>query len=448
MFPTVGISRWAIAMGAWLLVLGPGAPPSEANDVASIGRGALRGKAASRKMITPECGATIGPGGSWVLGRGVGSCPSGASALRVIGPVRLDLNGFTVACDGGNSVGLRVEGRRAHVSNGMVEGCGVAIELAGAGRHHVAKVDVSGWSTEGLWVRSDGNRVKRCNAVATYLDPDNNDVGFRVDGNSNRLDGNVVTFGHGGFRLSGDGNWLSENEVFDARESSYRVFGNENRLARNVGHSGQYGDFLIGGQRNRLTRNRGVSNHRPAFRIYGEAHFLSGNFGVGSESACAITIGGIGHTLRRNDFVGIRDAVCVAGVSHRLVANSVMMGGVSGSGLGGVGLLVEGRLHTLLRNLSIATSYSVAPVRYVPTVGFVISGDEHRLRGNVATGHGLSGFIIEETAVGHGLVKNEAAGNNGLADPDHFDLRDENPGCAPNEWRNNRAGTRSQSCIR
>ena len=61
-----------------------------------------------------------------------------------------------------------------------------------------------------------------------------------------------------------------------------------------------------------------------------------------------------------------------------------------------------GRLDALLRNLS-DSEPSVARV-LAATLRFVIPGNEHRLRGNVATGHGLSGFIIEETAAGHGLV--------------------------------------------
>lgn len=400
--------------------------------------------------ITPACGDTVGPGGSWVLGADVGPCSS-REALRVIGPVRLDLNGHELSCDAERDrAGLRVEGFRAILSNGRVENCARGVDVSGGGRHRLKNVVVDrSFNGVGFVLRSDANRVTRCRADSDAAQEDIG-IGFTVEGDKNRLRRNVVTsdrrlqIADDGFVILGDLNRLVGNEVVETDGHAYVVTGRKNRLRANVGDWATEVAFAIHGSENRLTENRGRGER--AFVLSGEGHRLVQNTGFGShDEYFAARIEGHGHVLRRNElsgFLGALGAVVVGGTSHVLADNLVIAGTR-------FGVSIEGQSHTLRGNRAEAQPKLVAgPLGVVPNVGFSIWGDGHSLEENVALGHGLSGFLVSESAFGNELAGNAATGNNVLQDPDHFDLRDDTPECGSNEWRDNRADTRNQSCVR
>lgn len=397
--------------------------------------------------IAVECGDTIGPGGSWALADDVGPCSSD-TALRIVGPVRLDLNGRVVRCDG-RRLGLHVDGRRAVLSDGSIEDCARGVEVDGDGRHRLRDIHVDRGDRGlggGFFLRSDANRIMTCQAVSTER-LDDVGPGFVIDGDRNLVRKAVVTSSFqsadDGFVVRGDFNKLVENEVGDVHRHAFLVTGNRNRLRRNVGVS-KVAAFVVSGSRNLLAGNRGRGEE--GLVVLGEGNTLLRNTGVGThDELWAARVEGRGHVLRGNDLAGINGSpggLEVRGSSHLLVDNLVTAGTHSG-------VFLRGQSHILRRNRAVGQAAFVGgQLTVFPSVGFWIGGKDHHLVDNVATDHGRSGFLVGPSESGHELVRNTSTGNNALHDPGHFDLRDDTPNCGLNEWRDNVGGTRNQSCVR
>ncbi|MBI4588421.1 MAG: hypothetical protein HY725_06250 [Candidatus Rokubacteria bacterium] len=114
-----------------------------------------------------SCGDTLGPGGSFVLDSNVGPCGPTGPALRVVGPVQFDLNGFTVSCTTSGQIGLDgivVGGNAATVTNGTVTNCFAGVVVAGSGRQRIQRVTADG-NGNGFYVQSSGNWLHRNTAV-------------------------------------------------------------------------------------------------------------------------------------------------------------------------------------------------------------------------------------------------------------------------------------------
>ncbi len=174
------------------------------------------------------CGEQIGPGGKVVLESDVGPCTSATSpALRVVGPVTLDMAGFRVLCDlGDRPNGVLVEGKKAKVRNGSADGCITGLDLTGGdGGHTIENFAVTRSDTDGVAINSDKSRLKRVTSTTS------NDDGFDVDGDGNRIeDAEAVTNGGEGFEIGGDGNRLSRILGAANDEDGIAILGDGNQL--------------------------------------------------------------------------------------------------------------------------------------------------------------------------------------------------------------------------
>jgi hypothetical protein len=277
-----------------------------------------------------QCGATLGPGGTFVLDADL-TCPRDPSpasppALRVVDAV-LDLNGHTLSCaDGGD--GITLEG--ATVVNGAVNGCarGVFIDssdnvvsrvtIVGIGRFD----DDDGLGDAGVFVKSgSGNvitdsRASRnggagfaSDAGATFIDntADVNRVGFRVTGRSSAI-GNTAAQNHTGFIVDGA-------LVDHVRLLNNRALHNES--------AGFFLNSLLGGQTD-LARNVAKFNENHGFHILGTVGLIAEH-----------------NVANRNDFGGFViiyldpavNFVDPAGLSGGVIRNNLAQHNVDGCGI-------------------------------------------------------------------------------------------------------------------
>ena len=121
-----------------------------------------------------NCGAVLGPGGSFKLGRNL-ECDT-APALIVVGPTQLNLKGFTVTCvraseDDPLTNGIEVTGQNAKLQNGLVTGCHNGVVVAGDGHHKL--LDVTAEVNEGAGFLVESSESQRYHRLqAGGLDPD------------------------------------------------------------------------------------------------------------------------------------------------------------------------------------------------------------------------------------------------------------------------------------
>jgi hypothetical protein len=111
--------------------------------------------------------------------------PCSGTALKITGPARLNLNGFTVF--GGGNDGIDVQGEGATILNGTVSGAKRGIRVRGDGNHKVLNVTVINCIDRGIKVESDNNWL-----INNYIE--NSNKGIRVDQGSehNNILGNTM----------------------------------------------------------------------------------------------------------------------------------------------------------------------------------------------------------------------------------------------------------------
>jgi parallel beta-helix repeat protein len=211
-----------------------------------------------------ECGSTIGPGETVNLRGDVGPCDS-TRALTVDGPARLNLNGFTVSCNG-KTDGIRINGEGAIVHNGTVANCNIAVDVRGEGHHQIVNLTVVGHVEENGDRKSNGIRVRSGKNDLIKNTALNNDRGIRVDEGSdnNKVINNFANLNNKGFRIDGDNNNIVGNEGNNNDSENFQIKGNNNRLVNNTANGGDEECFLIdllndetgeGGDRNQLINN-------------------------------------------------------------------------------------------------------------------------------------------------------------------------------------------------
>ena len=134
---------------------------------------------AAPARIAPQCGDTIGPGGSYVLTADIGPC-STPGALT-IDSANLNMAGHTVS---GNSLeqGIVLVGSGAILRNGTVHSFGShGVTLAGLGRHTVKNVTSTRNGLSGFVVDSGHNGLRNNKAIG------NAEIGFSLESDSNRV---------------------------------------------------------------------------------------------------------------------------------------------------------------------------------------------------------------------------------------------------------------------
>ncbi|MEM7025522.1 MAG: right-handed parallel beta-helix repeat-containing protein [Pseudomonadota bacterium] len=166
---------------------------------------------------------------------------------------QLDMNGFTLRCDG-TARGIVLAGRRSGLQNGEVENCDEAVVLNGRGRHEVVRVGARG-TTFGFLLNTGSNRLVLNTASAVDGDA------FRVAGRSNYLvENEVEQAGDDGFDIKGRNNTVTRSVITGVAGTGIEVNGKRNViLANTVVAAGEGGIQLqVGGNRvigNTLTRS-------------------------------------------------------------------------------------------------------------------------------------------------------------------------------------------------
>jgi hypothetical protein len=174
------------------------------------------------------CGTAIRPGGTVVLSADIGPCAAGV-ALRVEGPVVVDLNGRTVSCAGLAADGIAVTGRNVHLRNGRVQGCRIGIGVRGKG-HRLTDVRLRD-SGIGVSLERDSESVR-----LLRVDPAVVQVGFAMHPTARR-------------------HVLEECDVTVAELIGFQVRGAQHRVEQCGVLGGAGVGFLVEGARHRLTEN-------------------------------------------------------------------------------------------------------------------------------------------------------------------------------------------------
>ena len=219
------------------------------------------------------CGLTIGPNESVTLEAHVGPCDGVEAVVTIIGPATLDLNGHPVFCDdwtndGVLPDGIVLQGERARVKNGNVEGCHNGVVVEGEGRHRVEKIESNHNEAIGFYVTTDRNRLDKNMALF------NTRAGVEVTGSRNTLTKNLSrangVSGHHvygqGYHLRGGRNTLKQNDAFDNRATGFLVQGERHTLVQNTARRNYYG-FRVSGERQTLRKNRATHNAKNGFEV-------------------------------------------------------------------------------------------------------------------------------------------------------------------------------------
>ena len=390
--------------------------------------------AAEPTPISVECGDTIGPGGSWRITEDIGPCEPVGPALRIVGPVRVDLAGHTIDCghdfELDQPLGLDIAGRGARVSNGTIDQCRRGVRVRGEGRHRVTDVTFGHLHGLAYEVVSDRNLVANVSWTGRSQ-------GALVSGHRNRIVRN--RFGYRaeryGIRVTGDSNRIARNDI-DAEDYGVELLGDDNRLYRNKIYGHHELAIKVAGNRNRVRRNEASGNNGGCALIQGTRNLVIGN-DLENYAFNALSVGGERNRARGNTAIG---GVSVWGNDNTLERNVVRHNGSWRTAT----YRVRGTGHSLKRNTSIGHgSRTVA--------GFEVSGSLNSLIGNRVQGGHLAGFWVQEGALGNRLQGNHSTIElSSSVEEDYgvaIDLRDDNPGCGTNQWVGNRYGTVNQSCA-
>jgi hypothetical protein len=217
-------------------------------------------------------------------------------ALTVEGGT-LDLNGFTVTCDG-TVVGVLIEGSGAHLKDGAVTGCELAVWVAGSGGHKIERLTASA-SNQGIFFESDGNRLSRSNILRAL-----NDAAVQANGSNNHLRLNSIAGSHTAFEINGDDNRIIGNRIGAVAEG-VQLMGNGNQVAHND---------IIG------TTDRGVE-------VREGAHLIKDNL-IADGTADGIAVFSDGNEVRQNVILGHADqGLFVSGLGNTLEKNRVLLNG-------------------------------------------------------------------------------------------------------------------------
>ena len=147
---------------------------------------------------------------------GVTNCSN--TAVTVEGPESLDLNGFTVSCDGSaGSIGILLTGQGATVKNGIVENCEAGVVAQDQGGHTIrdmtAQNNIGDRDVQlagGFVINSDNNTIR--NVKASGNDP----VGLQLIGDNNEVrDSDVSDNDHTGLVIFGNFNEVSDTDAND-----------------------------------------------------------------------------------------------------------------------------------------------------------------------------------------------------------------------------------------
>jgi len=276
---------------------------------------------ASLQAANVACGDILS-GTSVVLDGNVGPCAT-SHAISVINGAKLDLNGFTVSCDGSTgSVGVTVA-QGSTLRNGIVTGCeftGVQVSGSkGSLLEHVIARDnpgagISVFSTDASTLRNnaaagngtDGFFVATAGSkLVSNVAWDNGTNGFlitaAVSSSGNRSTGNF-----NGFRIDGNGGKFKNDVAIANGSLGFIVNGDGNSLKKVIGDSTGYGVYLSGNENDVVKAV--LSGNSNGVYITGDGNLVSGSrvLGGGGAQNYGLRLGPFAdnNVIKKNHFWG------------------------------------------------------------------------------------------------------------------------------------------------
>jgi hypothetical protein len=199
--------------------------------------------------VEVNCGDILGPGGHYKLANDL-KCPCDTEdldenlnvkpALTIVGPITVDLNGKTIACEPCEAdqcedgtkysiIGIHMKGKRAKVSNGTIIRCNVGVVVGEdvdppeKGHHKILNVRVLE-SQEVLYLDEEGECSNFKGDGIVFESTHNSAVRNELLGNQNdgidpKAGYNLIkensSIGNGGrgYNIDGDHNWVIGNQA-------------------------------------------------------------------------------------------------------------------------------------------------------------------------------------------------------------------------------------------
>jgi hypothetical protein len=327
-------------------------------------------------------------------------CGANDPAVTVNGGT-LDMNGHRISGCLGD--GIVVVGTGARVENGSVDGCAVGVRLEGGGGHYVRDLVASDSFLDGFRVSADGNKLTNTSAVGNIED------GYDITGDQNTLKdsfaiNNLLT----GFRIAGARNKLHENTSSSNTGDGYGVSGDGNKFVRNIAESNNSRNYLVTGISNQLTRNvASRSTFEAGIEIVGNDNKLSKNVAV-------------------NNGNGNDPGVLITGNENRLNSNSSSFNSEAG-------FEIAGNDNVLIACKAAGNT----------GIGFeVVSGSGNEIKRSRAYKSTLEGIRLRGGVGLTDIIGNVSLENTGA------DLRDDNADCGDNRWdKNIEATVDPASCV-
>jgi parallel beta-helix repeat protein len=217
-----------------------------------------------------NCGAVLGPGGTFTLDSDVGPCPDTEpdpnpqiiSVVISVESATLNLNGFTVS---GASIGqgltgqhcVELIGTRATLQGpGTVRGCERGVVVLGGGQHAVRDVISEFHTNNGFLLGSNDNQLTNNTSRSNTF------VGISVGNQGNKLTENTATDnGVLGFQIVGASHRLANNSATDNGDDGFQIVGDNNKIQDNFAANNANGiEVLEDATGNQLMGNVGQSN--------------------------------------------------------------------------------------------------------------------------------------------------------------------------------------------
>lgn len=235
-------------------------------------------------LMTPVCAFGVDCGDvittDTTLTADVGPCASDTDpVLTVVGPATLNLNGHGVHCLAGAQpeIGIALEGGKAKLRNGVVEGCAAAaVSVVGTGGHRIENVVAQRNSNDGFQVFSPRNQLLH-NTTS-----DNHDDGFMVAATGNRLIGNTAFRDANGFSVSGEHNAVMRNTAVQC-DVGLGISGSRHRAVDNRVVRGGYLGITVSGSGHLVSANQAIGNHETGISATATATRFFDNVALGNE---------------------------------------------------------------------------------------------------------------------------------------------------------------------
>ena len=355
----------------------------------------------SRGMLKEVvCGEELGPEGHYKLANDL-LCPCDPKdqnvkpALTIVGPVTVDLNGRSIACEPckadqceeGNTdplysiVGIQVKGERATVRNGTIIRCNVGLvvgEVADPpeeGHHKIFNVRVL------------------ANQEVLYLDDEDKCNNFKGDG---------IVF-------ESTDNIANGNEILGNQNDGIDLKAGFNSIKNNtsIGNGGR--GYKLDGDHNWLIKNQARINVKEGIEI---------DNGVGIRV--------INNRATANGKEGIK-------VGEGAQDGSIKFNKAIANGKGGIVIKEGATDNSVISNKANANEKEGIKVEEKATYNAIIF--------NKAIDNGKEGIVVEEDATDNSIIFNKAILNG------KDDLRDKHENCDNNTWRWNTFDTKNPECI-